>query len=131
MFAQLTAEEKLMQPELVEPNTVARRIAALYSNYKTRRMPKCMRLTRAELRLLAGRERVEEVILRRVVNKLGDKYGLYLLPVGKDDFAVFDADSFEKFLVIAKKDIKQAIKSSDESSVDPRAAWPFPTAATP
>jgi len=123
-----------MQPDLVDPAIVARRVAELYSNKKTRRMPKCIRISRSDFRTLAGRERLDGGILEQIIDELVDEYSLYLIPMGKRDFAIFDASSFENFLSVARKEIRQAIRSANGigyTTLSPQAAWPFPTESRP
>ncbi|MDF2462433.1 MAG: hypothetical protein K0Q43_668 [Ramlibacter sp.] len=118
------------------PALIATRLVEIYASTCPRKKAKAIRLTKKQFNSIAGRTKIEDAILNPTVRALR-RHGIQLVRIS-DTFALLDDLTLATWLEPEKAAFRNAMKlrsavtaSAAETAVNPQAAWPFPTTATP
>lgn len=118
------------------PAVIAARLAYLYASTSPRRKAKPIRLTKKQFNSIAGRMKIEDAILDPTVRALRRK-DIHLVRIA-DSFALLNEMTLASWPEPEKATIRNAMKlpsvlpaPAAQTTLDPQAAWPFPTAAYP
>ncbi|MDM0110575.1 hypothetical protein QTI66_00350 [Variovorax sp. J22R133] len=114
---------------MTQPDTkeIARRLGLLFEQISPRKKAKSIRLTKDMFNRVAERTKIESAILTPITSALRRKE-IYLVRVGAD-FALVNKLALASWILPSTSSVKAAMRPpKNRTSLNPQAAWPFPTA---